>query len=364
MWPARFNREFFVRGSSPANNPLMIDMLQGSSDTFGMQTARHWHLLDDTRIQCDLCPHACRLMEGGRGRCKVRGVNNGQLMALAHGSVSSIAMDPIEKKPLYHFYPGSQIFSIGGWGCNLSCTCCQNWSIAQEFEIGQTFEPADVLEQASQNDSIGIAYTYNEPLIGYEFVDACARLARERGLQNVLVTNGFVCSTPAAELLPFIDALNIDIKSMDASFYEAYCQGRLAPVLDFAQQAHAAGCHVEITNLLIPGLNDSEQHVRRLATWIRDTLGPTIPLHLSAYRPEYKMRIPATSPSGVLAAYGWCKALLNHVYVGNLSVATGQDTICPDCGAILIKRVGYRTRPEQIAQGACRNCGRRMAIRM
>lgn len=324
-----------------------------------MKGALFWHATEAGKVQCELCPHHCLISEKKTGLCGVRRVIGGDLMATGYGLVSSLHNDPIEKKPLYHFHPGSSIFSIGGWGCNFACRFCQNWQISQQVEThSQSIQPEDVVQSARGQRSLGIAYTYNEPLINIEFVQDCARLARPAGLLNVLVTNGFIEERPAAELLPLIDALNIDIKSMDESFYRQQCRGALAPVLRFARQAAAAGCHVEITNLLIPGLNDDAEQVGRVSAWMAANLSRTTPLHLSAYHPEYKMDIPPTPAAALERAYLRCKRDLDYVYMGNVLTSAGQNTFCPKCARELIVRQGYTVRVTGIVSGACRQCGR------
>lgn len=328
-----------------------------------MKTAEFWHTAEGGKIQCDLCPHACMIADGKTGLCKVRGNEGGELKALGYGFVSSAAIDPIEKKPLYHFKPGTRIFSLGGWGCNFSCAFCQNWTISQRtLRNGRQYSPQEIVAQASSSDSIGIAYTYNEPLVGFEFVRDCVRLAKSAGLANVLVTNGYTQPGPAAEALPFIDALNIDIKSMDDSFYHKQCRGRLEPVLAFAVQAHNAGCHVEITNLVIPGLNDDDEGIAALATWMRDNLGEKTPLHLSAYHPQYKLKISATPLELLERAYGLCRRKLLYVYLGNVATRVGRDTICPCCENALIVRQGYATDVKNIRNGHCGKCGRQADV--
>lgn len=329
------------------------------SQTGAVKTARYWHKRDDGAVQCELCPHGCAIGEGRVGICGARGMQAGELRALTYGSVSSAHADPIEKKPLHHFHPGATIFSIGSWGCNFRCPFCQNWSISQEITLGaQRVSPEQIADAGAGHGSIGIAYTYNEPLIGAEFVLDCARLARERGLANVLVTNGYVMPGPAAELLPYIDALNIDIKSMDEGFYREQCGGRLQPVLDFCVQAVRAGCHVEITNLVIPGLNDSAGAIRALAEWVASNLGPNTPLHLSAYHPQFKATAPATPPRTLADAHVVCRRILTYVYVGNVRLLEGQDTLCPGCGATQIRRLGYTTEVTGLRDGRCAACGR------
>lgn len=324
-----------------------------------MKEALFWHAAGGGKIGCELCPHQCRVGEGQSGLCGIRTARGGKLFAAGYGLVSSAHADPVEKKPLYHFYPGARIFSVGGWGCNFKCDFCQNWNISQQVDRSSApVEPGAIAAAAGAEESIGVAYTYNEPLINLEFVTDCARLVRAAGRVNVLVTNGFVRPKPAESILPLVDALNIDIKSMRADFYRTHCAGALGPVLDFAKQAVAAGCHVEITNLIIPGLNDSAEEFISLAEWIRSKLGEKTPLHLSAYRPEFKMKRPPTPPATLERAYAVCRKILPYVYVGNVVSDTGQTTFCPRCGAELISRRGYRTSITGVQGNQCAQCGR------
>jgi pyruvate formate lyase activating enzyme len=290
----------------------------------------------------------------------VRGTRDGKLCALGYGLVSSANLDPIEKKPLYHFRPGSAIFSIGGWGCNLGCRFCQNWTISQEAPAadGRIQNPARVVDAARKAKSIGVAYTYNEPVVGFEFVMDCAAPARTAGLANVLVTNGYVNQEPARELLALVDAINLDIKSMDDAFYRAQCGGTLEPVLAFAVEAVRFRTHLEITNLVIPGLNDGIGVVRSLAKWIRANLGRGVPLHLSAYYPRYKCDAPATPPSSIERFRKACREELDYVYCGNVVTGEGHDTECPGCGNILVHREGYTTVVRGLKGLSCGSCGR------
>lgn len=290
------------------------------SDGFAghMKTAE-FQCIEGDSVRCLLCPHGCLLRETETGFCRVRGVHDGELRALGYGNISSINLDPMKKKPLYHFHPGRMILSIGGWGCNFLCEFCQNWNISQQFlSEARVTTPESIISEAERNGSVGIAYTYNEPLIGYEFVMDCSELARSRGLANVLVTNGYINPDPASRILPLTDAINIDIKSMDDAFYRNRCHGHLKPVQNFAVQAVKAGCHVEITNLVIPGLNDTDELFRSLSEWISMELGPETPLHLSAYRPQYKMRIEETPVKILLHAREICRESLSYVYLGNV----------------------------------------------
>jgi len=340
--------------------------------------AKYWHVTPEGKIQCDLCPHQCKLGEGLSGRCKVRKVHNGKLIAAGYGQISSIAIDPIEKKPLYHFYPGCAIFSIGGWGCNLGCVFCQNWTISQQFiEGNEMYSPEDIIgmvlkakkspgqlgiRRLSDSPVVGIAYTYNEPMVGYEFVFDCAQLAKKAGLVNVLVTNGYILPEPASQLLPLIDALNIDIKGITENFYHKYCHASLSPVQKFIKQAISAGCHVELTNLIIPGLNDSDEEIQAIAHWIAQNAGKYTPLHLSAYRPEYKLDIPPTPVQTLEHAFELCRKELVYVYIGNVITEEGQTTKCPECNAPLILRYGYNIKKVGIEKKMCKNCGRKLDI--
>lgn len=310
-------------------------------------------------VVCGLCPHACRIAEGRSGRCGVRSVRSGMLVADGYGRVSSAHLDPIEKKPLYHFMPGRLVFSVGGWGCNLACAFCQNWSISQKHRLdGAVCLPDAVVDAAARDDSIGIAFTYNEPLINIEFVMQCAKRARARGLANILVTNGYINAEPADKLLALVDAINLDVKSMDESFYADHCRGTLGPVLEFAVRAIRAGCHLEVTNLLIPGLNDAEAQVRSLSQWMRKNLGETTPLHLSAYHPDYRFDRPATSVIALERAFAAASADLAYVYIGNANIGQGRDTLCRGCGKVLVRRSGFDSGLCGLTlEGVCAECG-------
>jgi len=271
-----------------------------------------------------------------------------------------MAMDPIEKKPLYHFHPGSHILSTGPNGCNLSCQFCQNWEISQTEIPTARVEPKQLVQAAASHQSIGIAYTYTEPLVWFEYLmDACA-LARESGLANVLVTNGYVNPEPLEELLPLVDAMNIDLKSMDREFYREVCGGELEPVLRTIEKARGR-CLVELTNLVIPGLNDSPQQQGRLIDWVAG-LDPGMPLHLSRYFPQYRMRRPATSEITMIEYANRARERLHYVYAGNIRLPDMADTICPGCGRVLVNRDGYRVRLAGLKDGTCANCGRKADI--
>jgi pyruvate formate lyase activating enzyme len=309
------------------------------------------------KVRCRICPHNCLIVPDKTGICRQRKNVNGKLYLLNYGKVTSVNLDPIEKKPLYHFYPASRIISFGTNGCNLSCLFCQNWSISQEDAGTEDMSPEEAVKIAQRQKSDGIAYTYNEPLMWYEFVRDCAKLAREAGLKNVLVTNGFINPEPFAELLPYIDALNIDIKSIRPEFYKKLCKASLEQVLETAKMARKRA-HVEITNLVIPQENDTEEDFRKISEWIAENLGKNTPLHFSAYYPTYKLNNPPTPPSTLMKAYEIGREYLDYVYLGNVNVEKGRDTFCHKCQARLIQRIGYDVKILKLTRdGKCGNCG-------
>jgi len=325
--------------------------------------ARHYEKLAEGMVRCHLCPHQCRIAPGDAGICRVRKNEAGTLVSLVYGQVTSVAVDPVEKKPLYHFYPGRGILSLGTWGCNFSCPFCQNWQISQRRVPTSPFPPEEAVHQAKTTGSVGIAYTYNEPSIWFEYVFDTATAARRAGLRNVLVTNGYISPEPLEELLPVIDALNVDIKSMDREFYVRLCGGRLDPVLQTTKRA-ARSALVEVTHLVIPGENDSDDQFRRLADWVADEVGPETPTHLSAYFPHYRMEAPPTPRETLERAYGILRRRLTYVYLGNVLAEDGSDTRCPHCGALAVRRVGYQTTNHLSPGARCPQCSRRLPVVM
>jgi pyruvate formate lyase activating enzyme len=306
--------------------------------------AAYAETLDEGKVRCHLCPHRCLLTEGKRGICLTRANHAGRLVTQNFCRPVSLAVDPIEKKPLYHFLPGSTIFSTGPNGCTMKCAFCQNCDISQQVRPVAYMGPARLLAEVMQSGSAGVAYTYSEPFIWFETIMAVGPRVRENGLANVMVTNGYMERGPLAELLGVVDAMNVDIKSMDPAFYRRLCKADLSPVLNACTQIKAAGCHLEITNLLIPGENDSAADVRRLASHVAGDLGRDTPLHLSRYFPRNRMRHGATPPASLLRAYDIASEYLDYVYLGNIQSDGKADTRCPECGAVLIKRDGYSVR--------------------
>lgn len=320
-----------------------------------MKEAAYYEKLERGGVHCHLCPQECKINDGKRGFCGARSNHDGALYSDIYESVLAANLDPIEKKPLYHFHPGKPVLSIGTRGCNQRCDFCQNWEMVETESSGTRMTSDEVAEMADRGGSIGVAYTYNEPMIWFEFVLECAQKVRERGLKNVLVTNGSVNPDPLEELLPFIDAMNIDLKSMEPEFYRTVCKSSLEPVLATIKRAKLS-CHVEITNLVIPTLNDSDELLNRLVDFVAD-LGRDTPLHFSAYYPCYKMTIEPTSLQTVQRAYDIARRKLDYVYLGNVRTEDAGITICPSCGEPVVERDGYITSARGLDGGRCVNCG-------
>lgn len=321
-----------------------------------MKEAACYDKREDGRVHCHLCPHHCVIGEGRVGLCGVRRNRGGVLYSEIYEQVTSVAMDPIEKKPLYHFHPGSQILSLGTRGCNFACEFCQNWAISQEDAATSPLKSKAAVLAAQREGSIGIAYTYNEPLIWFEYVLETAKLAREAGLANVLVTNGYASPEPFEELLPYVDAMNMDIKAIRPDFYKRLCRGTLEPVLANAKAA-ARRTHIEVTNLVIPGHNDTDEEFEELGRWIAGEMGPEIPIHLSAYFPRYRLKAPPTPVETLERAHGVFSRHLRYVYLGNCYSEKGANTACHKCGALLIARRGYNVRVLGLKGAACASCG-------
>lgn len=318
-----------------------------------LKEAAYYQKIDENKIKCNLCPHNCVIKEGKRGICKVRVNKKGTLFTENYGMISSIGVDPIEKKPLYHYYPGQKILSIGTYGCNFSCLFCQNYKISQEKPNLKYYSSDQIIDSAIKRDSKGIAYTYSEPMVWYEYVYETAQKAHEANLNNVLVTNGYINKEPLEELIEYIDAVNIDLKSMEEDFYKKICGGTVQPVLDNIKLIYKKA-HLEITTLIVTDHNDSINQLERLFKWIAK-LSPDIPLHLSRYFPNYKMNQPPTKEETMLDAYQKAKEHLNYVYLGNINIQKGQNTYCPDCGYEVIKRRFYDTNLN-LENGRCPKC--------
>lgn len=333
-----------------------------------MQEARYYTKQKNNSVRCTLCPWNCELRPGQIGNCKVRKNNNGKLITDVYNKVAAIGVDPVEKKPLFHFYPGKNILSVGEVGCNLHCSFCQNHRISQcysnEFKGFQETTPKKIVEEALKTyQNIGIAYTYNEPFTFYEFMVDTATLARQYGLKNVVVSNGYVNPEPLKAALHLFDAFNIDLKAFTEEFYRKHTKGKLQPVLQTLKIIAQSPVHLEITNLIIPGLNDNKDEFKEMITWIATELGTDVPLHLSRYFPQHEMNILPTPIKNLEQLYSMAKQQLHHVYVGNVSNEALSSTYCPNCGETLISRNRYRTSTEKITnQGNCKNCGGQINI--
>jgi pyruvate formate lyase activating enzyme len=317
--------------------------------------ALFYEKLDDGSVRCRLCPNLCVVKEGSSGRCMVRKNESGTLLTHSYGNTVTAAIDPIEKKPLYHFMPGSPILSIGPNGCTLTCDHCQNWQISQEQAPVRYISPEELVTLAGKDGSVGVAFTYTEPLIWFEYLLDALPLLTGAGLKSVLVTNGYLNEEPARQIVPLVDAFNVDLKSFDDSFYRKYCGGSIEPVKAFIELA-ARHAHVEVTCLVIPGLNDSREDIGRMARWLA-SISKEIPLHLSRFFPRFRMDDRPPTPQETLGmAYTAAREYLDYVYVGNIFIEGTENTVCPSCGADAILRSGYSAEL-RAAGGECPSCG-------
>ncbi|MBD3272405.1 MAG: AmmeMemoRadiSam system radical SAM enzyme [Elusimicrobia bacterium] len=323
---------------------------------------------DTKKVKCHLCPYRCVIADGKQGQCKVRLNKDGILYSLIYNHHTSVGMDPIEKKPLYHFHPGTEILSFGTFGCNFSCRFCQNWEISQsafKHELTRAITPDKAAELAHNYHSLGGAYTYNEPLINYEWIYDTAQRIHEQGLANVLVTNGYINEEPLEKLIPFIDAANIDVKSFNDSFYRRLCGGSIGPVLRTVEVMIKRGRHVELTMLIIPGENDSTDEFTDMVDWI-SSINRHIPLHLSRFFPQYQLQKQPTSLALLEKFRDIAVKKLDYVYIGNVWEKKENNTYCANrsCNAILIKRTGYRTVLVGLDHSRCTACGTENNIRV
>ena len=343
----------------------------GQPERTGGAAGRYWRRADDGRLQCDLCPRYCRLREGQRGLCFVRARQGDEIVLTTYGRSSGFCIDPVEKKPLYHFLPGTPVLSFGTAGCNLACKYCQNWDIskARDFDrLQETASPVAIARAAAGTASRSVAFTYNDPIIFLEYAIDTAIACRAAGIHTIAVSNGYICPQPRAEFFRHIDAVNIDLKAFDDDFYRRLCGGRLAPVLETLEYlARETPVWLEVTNLVIPGENDADEDFDRMTRWIAAHLGVDVPLHFSAFFPAWKMLDHPPTP---LATLQRARAIarangLHHVYTGNVSDDAGAATYCPGCGAAVVRRDGYRVADWAIRPGTdggvCTACGARVA---
>ena len=325
---------------------------------------RHWHRLPDGRVQCDVCPRGCRMHEGQRGLCFVRGAQGGEVRLYTYGRSSGFCVDPIEKKPLNHFLPGTPVLSFGTAGCNLACKFCQNWDMSKSREMDTLADRASPEALAATAERLGcssIAYTYNDPTVFLEYAIDVAQAARERGVRSVAVTAGYISAEPRAELFAHMDAANIDLKGFTEEFYRRVCGAELGAVLETLEYVrHETRTWLEVTTLLIPGQNDSPEELEAMCAWFAEHLGPEVPLHFTAFHPDWKMRDVPPTPIATLrrARQIAMEHGLRYVYTGNVRDAEGGSTWCHGCGARLIGRSGYDLTAWGLSpEGRCTACG-------
>lgn len=333
--------------------------------------AKFYKTLAGGLIQCNLCNHYCAIKDGRVGTCGARKNLKGRLYSLVYGYPVALNIDPVEKKPLFHFQPGSNAYSLGTFGCNLACANCQNWDISQEKKIEaknkklNLVEPAKIVAEALSDGCASIAYTYNEPTIFYEYALDIMKLARENGLKNIWVTNGFISKEALSGLLPYLDAANVDLKSVDADFYRDNCGGDIAPIIKNLKFLKKEQVHLEITTLIIPSLSDDQEMLIRLANFIMAELGEETPWHISRFSPEISWKLkalPSTEAGLIYSAYNIGRqAGLKYVYVGNLPGDQKENTYCPFCGELAIRRLGYDLERYDNA-GLCPNCDKNLDI--
>jgi pyruvate formate lyase activating enzyme len=324
-----------------------------------MREAKYWESKKDY-IQCTLCPHNCKIIEDKTGLCKVRKNVDGKLMSLVYGKAVAVNVDPIEKKPLYHFMPGTKSLSIGTVGCNLFCSHCQNWDIARgtpESIPAIDLTPKQVIEMAKEKGVETISYTYNEPTVFFEYALECAKLAKKEGIKNIIVTNGFINKEPAEEFIKYMDAANVDLKAFNDDFYKKICGGKLSVVLDTLKLFHKNKdkIWIEITNLIIDGKNDLTKEVDKMCKWIKENLSSDVPIHFSRSFPMYKMQdISPTPENTLIRVRNIAMKYLNYVYIGNTELES--NTVCPKCKKILIHRRQYSLENNLVEGNKCA-CG-------
>lgn len=335
-----------------------------------MQRAQLWKTLDEKTVHCLLCSHFCRIPDGERGRCGVRENHGGTLYTLVYDHIAALNLDPVEKKPLFHFYPGTSTLSFGTMGCNLNCSFCQNYSLSMTPKDGgevrgQKISPEEMVDAALASKAASISYTYSEPTIFFEIMKETAVIAHKKGLKNIMVSNGFMSPQCLEELEGLIDAANIDLKAYTEEFYTERCGAKLKPVLDNIKRIHTMGWWLELTTLVIPGLNDSEEELAKIARFIAEDVSPEVPWHVSRFHPTYKLTDRPPTPVATLET-AWKvgkEAGLHYVYVGNMPGHDGERTLCPACGDVVLNRTGFSTSKKMLTAGSCASCNAPVAGR-
>ncbi len=326
-----------------------------------IQTASFWTPIKNSTVQCNLCPHNCKIQPNATGICGVRQNQNGTLKALTYQKCSSIAVDPIEKKPLFHFHPTTNVLSLGSIGCNFQCSHCQNYSISQkkpgEYPLTE-LSPQAAIKEAQMRQCQGIAWTYNEPTIWYEYTLDTAHLAKKHSLYTVYVTNGYINEEPLRQLSQYLDAMNIDVKAYDDKFYSKICKAHLEPVKKTCKLAQSLGIHIELTYLVIPEKNDTDKEIQSFSNWIADTLGKDIPVHFSRFHPDYQLTNINITPIETLLRIKKIaeKAGLQYIYLGNILYKDAENTRCPNCGIDIIQRQGFSSQIVGLDDNKCRKC--------
>ncbi len=331
------------------------------ADKLSSVEARYYKKLEGGGVECRICPRHCRVTDRERGFCGTRENRNDTYYTLVYGLPCAMNIDPIEKKPLFHFHPGTTAFSLATAGCNVDCKFCQNWDISQtrpEQTKNYSLSPRAAVDLCRQRHIPAIAYTYSEPVIFYEYMYDMAALGREQGIKSVMITGGYIEEEPLRDLIPVIDAIKVDLKSIREPFYRDIVRGELKPVLDRLVQMRSAGVWLEIVNLVVPTLNDTDAEFTELARWIKTNLGADVPVHFSRFHPQYLLTdLPATPQKTLERAHQICRAEgLEYVYLGNLPRHPAESTYCPQCGELLIERRGYRTRLVGLEGNRCRAC--------
>lgn len=321
-----------------------------------MIKAKYYKKIKEWVVQCVLCPNLCTLTDSQFGKCNARKNVKGELVPLSYGLPVSMNIDPVEKKPLFHFIPGSKSFSIGMAGCNFHCLNCQNWEISQISPPKTEYiEPKKIVELAIKNKCDSIAYTYTEPLVAYEYVIDIAKIAKKKGIKNIIVSNGYINKEPLVEISKYLDGANIDLKGFSEKFYKDICCGSLKPVLESLKTLKSENVFLEITNLLIPSLNDKSSEIKKMCEWIVKNLGKEVPLHFSRFFPYYKLTNIEVTPQKTLEKAKKIaeKSGLRYVYVGNIFIEKAENTYCPKCGRLLIERYGFQILQNNVKKGKC-----------
>lgn len=328
-----------------------------------MKEAMFYEKLENKKVKCNLCPHNCIIKNNLTGICKVRKNVDGKLYSLNYGEITAISNDPIEKKPLFHFYPGENILSLGTWGCNFKCAFCQNSEISQERPYSiYKIEPKELVEIVLNKKAKMVAFTYSEPIVWYEYIFDVVALLKKHGIKIVLVTNGYINKEPLKKLIPYIDAVNIDLKGFNDEFYKKIIGGNKEPVMETIKLCFENNIHVEITTLVVTNGNDNEKELEQLFKWISN-ISKDIPLHLSRYYPSYKYKELPTNIYFLEKLYNTAKKYLNYVYLGNVWDEKYESTYCPECNTLLIERNGYNIKIQNIDEkGRCKNCLKKIPI--